>query len=195
MMFSRANRALLLVATWSCLVPAIAATAGEADAQKLAFFESKIRPVLVEKCYECHSPKAKKIKGGLLLNTREGILRGGDTGPAVVPGDLKRRLLIEAIHHEGTGVRSGVGHQFGRGSAEGNHLSPKIFEAVTVDNVTRSFSNGNSVSKWEMPSLHPELPHLFHVPLSVAIACLSILIAQRSLVDDAVTGSILREVP
>ena len=66
----------------------------------VAFFENRIRPVLVDKCYECHSPKAKKIKGGLLLDTRAGIRRGGDTGLAVVPGELAKSLLIEAIHHE-----------------------------------------------------------------------------------------------
>ena len=56
--------------------------------------------MLVEKCYKCHAADAKKIKGGLLLDTRKGIRQGGDTGPAVVPGDLKRSLLIEAIRHE-----------------------------------------------------------------------------------------------
>jgi len=80
---------------------ALAAMASGADTgEGVAFFEKQIRPVLVEKCYECHSAKAKKIKGGLLLDTREASRRGGDTGPAVVPGDLKRSLLIEAIHHE-----------------------------------------------------------------------------------------------
>src|SRR5262245_20530243 len=51
-----------------------------------AFFEAKIRPVLVEHCYECHSAKAKKLRGGLRLDTRDGMRKGGDTGPAVVPG-------------------------------------------------------------------------------------------------------------
>ena len=66
---------------------------------QLDFFEKKIRPVLTDKCYKCHSEKAEKLKGGLLLDTREGIRRGGDTGPAVVPGNLKDSLLIEAIHY------------------------------------------------------------------------------------------------
>jgi hypothetical protein len=69
-------------------------------ADDTTFFESKIRPVLVDKCYSCHSAEAEKIKGGLLLDTREGIRRGGDTGPAVVPGDLKKSLLIAAIRYE-----------------------------------------------------------------------------------------------
>jgi len=61
------------------------------------FFEKKIRPVLSDKCYKCHSEKTKKVKGGLLLDTLEGSRHGGDSGPAVVPGNLKESLLIEAI--------------------------------------------------------------------------------------------------
>ena len=62
-----------------------------------AFFEKSIRPALVEKCYKCHSAEAEKIKGGLLLDTREGIRRGGDNGHAVVPGDPGESLLLEAL--------------------------------------------------------------------------------------------------
>ncbi len=71
-----------------------------------AFFESKIRPVLAEKCYGCHSVESGKSKGGLLLDTRAGIQTGGDTGPAIVPGDLEKSLLIQAIrwHDEDTGM-------------------------------------------------------------------------------------------
>jgi mono/diheme cytochrome c family protein len=64
-----------------------------------AFFESKIRPVLVKHCYECHSAEAGKIKGGLLLDTRDAIRKGGDTGPAVVPGKPDKSLLLAAISH------------------------------------------------------------------------------------------------
>ena len=53
---------------------------------------------MVKYCYECHSAKSEKVKGGLLLDTKLGIRKGGDTGPAVVPGDLKESLLIESIH-------------------------------------------------------------------------------------------------
>lgn len=64
------------------------------------FFERKIRPVLIEKCYDCHSTQAKKVKGGLLLDTKAGTLSGGDNGPAVVPGKLDESLLIEAIRYQ-----------------------------------------------------------------------------------------------
>jgi len=72
------------------------------DAAALAFFESKIRPVLVKDCYSCHSADTKKgPKGGLLLDTREGLLRGGDSGRAVVPGKPTESLLIKALHGDG----------------------------------------------------------------------------------------------
>jgi hypothetical protein len=67
------------------------------DAASLEFFEQKIRPVLVERCYSCHSATAEKLKGNLFLDTREGMLKGGDLGPSVVPGDLDRSLLLKAI--------------------------------------------------------------------------------------------------
>ena len=66
----------------------------------MAFFEKKIRPVLVEHCYKCHSASSEKVKGGLLLDTREGIRKGGESGHAVVPGNLKESLLISALKHD-----------------------------------------------------------------------------------------------
>jgi len=63
------------------------------------FFERKIRPVLVEHCYECHSEEEDARKGGLLLDRESGWLEGGDTGKAVVPGQIGESLLIEAISH------------------------------------------------------------------------------------------------
>jgi len=66
---------------------------------ELAFFESKVRPLLINRCYDCHSHKAKKLKGALYLDSLKGVLRGGDIGPAVKPGDLSGSLLIEAIRY------------------------------------------------------------------------------------------------
>jgi hypothetical protein len=75
-----------------------AATAAD-DPAGLEFFENKIRPVLVDNCYPCHSRQSIKVKGGLLLDTREGLLKGGDTGPAIKPGDLEQSLLIKAVRY------------------------------------------------------------------------------------------------
>ena len=71
----------------------------QSSAEQIAFFEKKIRPVLAEKCYKCHAENSKKIKGGFVLDTREGIRRGGDSGPGVVPGDLVKSLVIESLHY------------------------------------------------------------------------------------------------
>jgi hypothetical protein len=65
--------------------------------EQIAFFEKNIRPVLVKECYACHSINAEKLKGRLRLDTREGMRTGGNSGPAVVPGDVKKSLLIEAL--------------------------------------------------------------------------------------------------
>jgi len=65
--------------------------------EELKFFESKIRPVLVEQCYRCHSSE-EKIRGGLSIDSREGIRHGGDSGPAIVPGNLSSSLLWTAIN-------------------------------------------------------------------------------------------------
>ena len=66
----------------------------------IEFFETKIRPVLVQHCYECHSAAAKDIQGGLRLDSRPGVRKGGDTGAAVVPGKPGESLLLAALRHE-----------------------------------------------------------------------------------------------
>ncbi len=77
----------------------VAAAHGDITDEQRNFFERKIRPVLVEKCYECHSAQSKKVKGGLMLDNKEATLHGGDSGPAVVPGNLSDSTLIEAIRY------------------------------------------------------------------------------------------------
>ncbi len=71
------------------------------QAEHTAFFEKHIRPVLAEACYQCHSVDAQKngkLKGGLFLDTRESTLKGGDTGPSLIPGNPKESLLLKAMH-------------------------------------------------------------------------------------------------
>ena len=82
----------------SCVAQADEKTTGE-DTKGIAFFESKIRPVLVQHCCKCHSVGAGKSEGGRLLDSRKTIRAGGDRGPAVVPGDSKGSLLLTAISH------------------------------------------------------------------------------------------------
>ena len=71
--------------------------------ESLAFFESKIRPVLVEQCYSCHSQEAAtkgKLKGSLYLDSRDGMLRGGDTGPALSSEHTEESLILKALRYE-----------------------------------------------------------------------------------------------
>src|ERR1051325_3834504 len=90
-------RPLLYFLILAALSPLFAHTRG-ADTG-VEFFEKRIRPALVENCYECHSAEAKKLKGKLRLDSREDILRGGETGPAIIPGNPEKSLLITAIKY------------------------------------------------------------------------------------------------
>jgi hypothetical protein len=76
------------------------ARADEASPEGIEFFEKKIRPVLVERCYECHSQGSPELMAGLLLDSREGVLKGGDSGAAVTPGDVEKSLILSAIRYE-----------------------------------------------------------------------------------------------
>jgi hypothetical protein len=71
----------------------------------VSFFETKIRPVLAEHCYKCHSSKKKKPKAGLLLDSRDGWLRGGESGPAVVPGKPEESSLLHALREDDEDLR------------------------------------------------------------------------------------------
>ncbi len=64
------------------------------------FFEAKVRPVLVERCFKCHSVQAKKAKGNLQLDSRAGVLKGGDSGPAAQPGNLEKSLILRAVGYQ-----------------------------------------------------------------------------------------------
>jgi hypothetical protein len=67
---------------------------------QVAFFEKKIRPVLIDQCYKCHAADAEKVRGGLLLDTREGVRKGGDSGAVIIPGSPDRSPLVKAIRHK-----------------------------------------------------------------------------------------------
>ncbi|MEW4530247.1 PSD1 and planctomycete cytochrome C domain-containing protein [Maioricimonas sp. JC845] len=86
-----------LLLTTLLLVPATARGEAPLDTD---WFETHIRPVLVKHCYECHSTESGTPKGGLLLDTRNAMREGGDSGPAVVPGDVDASLLLEALRYE-----------------------------------------------------------------------------------------------
>jgi len=74
--------------------------ADKIPAEHLEFFEKEVRPLLVKHCYECHSAQASEVKGGLALDTRAGWMEGGDSGPAIIPGNLDDSPLIQAVRYE-----------------------------------------------------------------------------------------------
>ena len=73
--------------------------ADEPTKEQIQFFENKIRPVLADNCYKCHSHEATKLKGGLSVEFRDLLLKGGENGPAIVPGDPEKSLLIKAVRY------------------------------------------------------------------------------------------------
>jgi len=89
------------LATWILLslLLALSSPAAQNDADGTVLFENRIRPLLIRECFDCHSANAKKLKGGLRLDTRDDILKGGDSGPAIISGDAEGSLLIKAVRH------------------------------------------------------------------------------------------------
>jgi hypothetical protein len=89
----------ILLAALLCLPLPALADPPKLTPQQLDFFEKHVRPVLSDNCYRCHSHDSEKLKGGLFLDFRDGVLKGGDTGPAIVPGNPDKSLLIKAIRY------------------------------------------------------------------------------------------------
>jgi hypothetical protein len=79
---------------------ALATTALRADEAGIEFFEKEVRPLLVKHCYECHSAEAREIGGKLLLDHRAGVLKGGESGPAIVAGKPDESRLVAAIRYD-----------------------------------------------------------------------------------------------
>src|SRR5216110_3013519 len=93
---------LLIPATWAA---GETPQAAPDDPATVEFFEKKVRPVLIERCHSCHSAAATKLKGGLRLDSLEAALKGGDTGPAIVPGKTEKSLLVDAVSYKNIELR------------------------------------------------------------------------------------------
>src|SRR6185295_7752859 len=89
-----------VAAVLGCSLTVATAAVQKLTQDQIEFFEKKIRPVLVENCYKCHSAESEKVKGGLRLDTREALLKGGDSGPGIVPGKPDKSVLIKAVRQE-----------------------------------------------------------------------------------------------
>ncbi|MFN7844482.1 MAG: DUF1553 domain-containing protein [Pirellula sp.] len=80
--------------------PSAAEFASSPTEEQLHFFESRIRPLLIDHCYDCHSQSAGEIGGGLLLDSRAGIIKGGDTDSLMIPGDPDNSLLMRVVSYK-----------------------------------------------------------------------------------------------
>jgi hypothetical protein len=96
---ARVSGVLPVAVSLGFILSAFVVSGAELTPAQSQFFESRIRPVLSDNCYKCHSVQSEKLKGGLLLDSREGLLKGGDTGPAIVPGNPESSLLIKAVRY------------------------------------------------------------------------------------------------
>ncbi|HLY73169.1 MAG TPA: DUF1549 domain-containing protein, partial [Planctomycetota bacterium] len=89
---------LVLLGSW-------AVSEAQDDAATIEFFEKNVRPILADRCYSCHSATAAKLKGGLRLDSLEAALKGGDSGPALVPDHPEKSPLIEAVTYKNVELR------------------------------------------------------------------------------------------
>src|SRR6185437_6707793 len=93
------------------LAPRALRAADAPNAAGIEFFEKQIRPILAGQCYKCHSTKAEKLKGDLLLDSRQGVLRGGKDGPVIAPGHPDKSKLIDAIRYTDPDLQMPPKHQ------------------------------------------------------------------------------------
>jgi len=100
-----------------------AAKAPALTAEQTQFFETKVRPVLAANCYRCHSAEENKAKGGLTLDTREALLKGGENGAVLVPGDPEKSKLIKAISYTDEDLQM---------PPKGEKLSPEAIADLTT---------------------------------------------------------------
>jgi cytochrome c553 len=98
-MLSLRHTILVLSLCAASFAVAVAADAVQPTKEGLEFFEKNVRPILSDRCYECHSATKNSSKGGLILDSHDGAYKGGDEGPAVIPGNLEKSLLIKAVRY------------------------------------------------------------------------------------------------
>ena len=94
------TRSLATSLKWTLLLCLTTTPTWSAEGEDIVFFEKKIRHILVKRCYQCHSEKAKEQEGGLLLDRRSGWIKGGNSRKAVIPGNPGASLLVKAIRYQ-----------------------------------------------------------------------------------------------
>ncbi len=159
------------------LVLSIPARASAADDPAgITFFEAKIRPVLIEHCYRCHSASTPKPKGGLRLDSRDGVRTGGETGPAVEPGNPGDSLLIQAIAQTGEAPKmppksqlpSGVVADFRRW-VEMGAPDPRSGPPPSAASLARDWWSLKAVVRPPLPQLDPEGQRWARTPIDAFI--------------------------
>ncbi|MFM8933502.1 MAG: DUF1549 domain-containing protein, partial [Gemmataceae bacterium] len=142
------------------------AAASEGTASDSAFFEKKIRPLLDQHCLKCHSEQARasgKLRGGLLLDSAEGWRKGGDTGPAILPGKATESLLVQSLSHTGDLKMPPAGKLPDAAIAEltewvrrGAH-DPRVTRAATPQSNSPSLEEGRKFWSYQ-PVGNPAVP-------------------------------------
>src|SRR5437660_1559335 len=98
-MLKSIKKSLFATVVLGCSLTGTFLSAAEPSKADLEFFENKIRPIFANNCYKCHSHESTKLKGGLSVEYRDSLLKGGETGPAIVAGDPEKSLLIKAVRY------------------------------------------------------------------------------------------------
>ncbi|MDB4338755.1 DUF1549 domain-containing protein [Rhodopirellula sp.] len=98
----RQHFAICLVVLVATQINSSTISAGETEfsPEQIEFFEKHVRPLLIERCFECHSSDAEEVEAGLLVESRSAMLDGGDNGPVIVPGDASKSMLIQSVRYE-----------------------------------------------------------------------------------------------
>ena len=140
-------------------------------AEREAFFENKIRPLLVEKCYACHSAEKNKTKGGLALDSQAAWLSGGEHGPALIPGKPDNSLLIKAVRYNDDELKMPPKKQGGKLSNKEIQLLEQWIRdgAVTPKPVAKSSKDASNWWAFQ-PIVRPSIPNTGGYPIDAFIS-------------------------
>ncbi|MEQ9410420.1 MAG: PSD1 and planctomycete cytochrome C domain-containing protein [Fuerstiella sp.] len=162
-----------LLTAAACGLICVSASADDSsvdDAARLDFFEKKIRPVLVEHCYQCHSADSRSLKAGLRLDTADGLRTGGDSGPAVLPGKPGDGQLLSALRYESfemppdSQLPDKVVANFEKWIADGA-VDPRTGTSAPAADSEIDMAAGRNFWAFQVPELSPWLAQSGHAEL------------------------------
>ena len=138
---------------------ALLAQAPPPDAAGNEFFEKKIRPVIATRCYVCHSASAAKIQGGFELDTREGLRKGGNSGPVITPGDPDSSLLIKALRYNDPNLKMPPGQALAHGVVADFEQWVRMGAPDPRTEAPKTKASNKSSDWWSLHKpLRPEVP-------------------------------------